>query len=153
MIDLKLDFVKLLKEGTISEEEITKGNPMIRLSQIIDENELKFELNIVTFVPENLNEIAPPSEKYLTLETSKIYFNYEGIGSGADDLKRRQFNIHYSPENENDFMLVYFRIIYKVTAPTNDDIEAIAVYSKIDDNQRTTRGTKTMAKIIKRNHN
>jgi len=158
-----IEFCKPFREGVITRDEIT-NNPLLTLEQLKNAStgDARFELNVITFIPESLDVCLPPSSYQsiplqialpkITID-NRICFGYLGVDTNT---QRNHFDIKYEEkkpiptEETEDYMLVYFRVIYAVSNMQEEErIIVTENYDpKIGDQPKTKRGTKTTIRII-----
>ena len=118
---------KTFKAGKISEE------PLINIYKKSADNPSTFVVNIFTYIPENLNALAPV-ENSIALDEN-IYFQYNGVTlketqivtENDNQASCRNFQIVFDgPENQPTFKLLQIQLEYTVLEGT-EPVEAIIV--------------------------
>ena len=166
-----------------TKKQITELDPLIRLYQLsrkeLPENSaeggIHFKLNCAAFIPKFLRDIQPPEATAIPVTRmvdDKIISNLKGVffsyfGPHEDPVTKieyRRFDIQYVPQKKTqDYLLLYFRIVYHIKKPSKDLKEEYAMVctnmsgksSETDSksgkyDETGSRGTKTSTKIIKK---
>ncbi len=108
-----------------------------------------YEVNIMQYVPTNLEDIPVHNQSSFYLVADKLLFTYNGVSIeetsiGEAKITCRNFTIDYDNRDDNpkEFNLYHTKLHYNITQSLGQSVEAIIVFGQNLDPE-TSRGTVT----------
>lgn len=151
-LDFVINFCNKINDKPIPLAEV----PQQSLANIYPnpKGERHYIVNIISFLPLNLDVLKNPSSGIFLNTEKTIFFNYNGVTDVKTDIDTenglvisRDFNIVYdsTETNPSEFDMYHIQLDYKIVSSSTQLVEAIVVHDKNLDPE-TDRGTVTTVK-------